>query len=715
MSKSWDKTTPGIEIWKEALRIVKPGGYLLSFGGTRTYHRITCAIEDAGWEIRDCLMWIYGQGFPKSHNHFGLEGYGTALKPAHEPIIVGQKPYELNHLIAIISYDLTNEIHRNICQRSNYNVSDAESNLKDSLALLSKELPFTVPENVKIYAWEKCADANYVAKNITGLRRDSSAWKSSFAQENVNTNGCAGNPLDALILHGGVEAIFANIQDIYMSVITMDTSENIALLWKNTLENVLREMNRFTTKMVLRLITELRTLKSCLSPTISNDTGNLYPNYEPIIMAMKPCDGTFAQNAEKWGQAGINIDGCRISSDGGTKKGNYPKEKSAGIYRDGINGACDIIPLNEGRWPANVMFDEFFEQILVLKDSLQNDIISVIQEYFHDYKLPNLPKRNKHISEPNQKKQGAVLQSSLLQSCADRKSERGSSSHEGKETSTGINCSNEETPDQDGKRQSSLQGLLVRERIQVHQSPRIAARASENSKENDNEAGHSRTPNYDGSLFESSIEKIGDCSSSQRSEGRQQNREFGSDGQLNSQNGTHGDFEGIESIEIRERTLKVLACDVPEKWLKYFELTGEEIRSPHCAAEMLDEQSGITTSTGGRSGNAKAYGGNWNPEFYGGKKPGLGDSGGASRFFYCAKASSKERGDGNKHPTVKPLKLMQYLLKLVAPPSDALILDPFAGSGTTVLAAKQLNIPCIGIERSSDYSTIARARINSLI
>lgn len=92
MGKEWDAGLPHDEIWKETLRIIKPGGHLLAFGGTRTYHRLTCAIEDAGWEIRDCLMWIYGSGFPKSYNHFGIEDYGTALKPAYEPIIMAMKP-----------------------------------------------------------------------------------------------------------------------------------------------------------------------------------------------------------------------------------------------------------------------------------------------------------------------------------------------------------------------------------------------------------------------------------------------------------------------------------------------------------------------------------------------------------------------------------------------------------------------------------------------
>ena len=154
MSRKWDNTgiAYNIELWKQALRVLKPGGYLLAFGGTRTYHRITVAIEDAGFEIRDCIMWLYGCGFPKSHNiglavdelrgveskvvgkmdapdlhdvgvkqkalgnghvqSFGQienaermqyeikeaqnewNGWGTALKPAYEPVVVARKPIE---------------------------------------------------------------------------------------------------------------------------------------------------------------------------------------------------------------------------------------------------------------------------------------------------------------------------------------------------------------------------------------------------------------------------------------------------------------------------------------------------------------------------------------------------------------------------------------------------------------------------------------------
>jgi DNA modification methylase len=107
MGKAWDSSGVAyrVDLWREVLRVLKPGGHLLSFGGSRTYHRMACAIEDAGFEIRDQIMWVYGLGFPKSmnigkkvkkllgdNNLASWEGYGTALKPAHEPIVLARKP-----------------------------------------------------------------------------------------------------------------------------------------------------------------------------------------------------------------------------------------------------------------------------------------------------------------------------------------------------------------------------------------------------------------------------------------------------------------------------------------------------------------------------------------------------------------------------------------------------------------------------------------------
>lgn len=92
MGKSWDTGEVAFseEFWAECLRVLKPGGHMVAFSGTRTQHRMVCAIEDAGFEIRDQIGWLYGSGFPKSHDVGS--GWGTALKPAWEPICLARKP-----------------------------------------------------------------------------------------------------------------------------------------------------------------------------------------------------------------------------------------------------------------------------------------------------------------------------------------------------------------------------------------------------------------------------------------------------------------------------------------------------------------------------------------------------------------------------------------------------------------------------------------------
>jgi DNA modification methylase len=132
------------------------------------------------------------------------------------------------------------------------------------------------------------------------------------------------------------------------------------------------------------------------------------------------------------------------------------------------------------------------------------------------------------------------------------------------------------------------------------------------------------------------------------------------------------------------------------------------------AAAMLDEQSGYLHARGNKT--VKDHGANYAASSYafGGKETGFaGDSGGASRFFYVAKASKSDRGEGNTHPTVKSTALMRYLCRLITPPGG-LVLDPFAGSGSTGVAALAEGFKFVGIEQDAGYAAIAERRMEAI-
>lgn len=194
MGQGWDRGVPGVDFWKRIAEAAKPGAHLLAFGGTRTFHRLTCAIEDAGWEIRDCLMWVYGTGFPKSldvskaidkaawtqrelvgQNVYAgghiqnssqnklappigtfkrsqdrrdetvpatdaakqWDGWGTALKPSFEPIILARKPL-VGTVAANVLEHGTGALNIDAC-RIHSGPSSGGSSRKTALGLLNDD------------------------------------------------------------------------------------------------------------------------------------------------------------------------------------------------------------------------------------------------------------------------------------------------------------------------------------------------------------------------------------------------------------------------------------------------------------------------------------------------------------------------------------------------------------------------------------------------
>ena len=185
MGNKWDYDVPSVDIWIECLRVLKTGGHLLSFGGSRTYHRMAVAIEDAGFEVRDQIMWVYGSGFPKSHNigkaidkiqcnerevigdyetsipqitpwqdvdrfesknqqtkgNGEWEGWGTALKPAHEPICMARKPLSEKSIAENVLKWGTGGINIDGCRIEFENTPNAATNPK-----FRKENNYKMPE-----------------------------------------------------------------------------------------------------------------------------------------------------------------------------------------------------------------------------------------------------------------------------------------------------------------------------------------------------------------------------------------------------------------------------------------------------------------------------------------------------------------------------------------------------------------------------------------
>ena len=390
MGKKWDYQVPSIEEWQECLRVLKPGGTLLCFAGSRTQHRMACNVEDAGFILKDCIMWLYGSGFPKAT-------------------------------------DLSLQFDKKACQEQ----------LIEQLGRMPTKKEFD--------------DAWKVFREVIGSYQGPADYKKAGrGPKTCKTN----NWTPTGTTNWGRD-------------LTAPATPE-AQLWNGWKSHGLK------------------------------------PAYEPILVAMKPNEGSYAENALKWGVSGLNIDGGRIG---------YQSEKDKKIMQGGIDR---LVKSNNERGVDKGIFN-----------------------------------------------------------------------------------------------------------------------ASKELKPNDISTGR----------FPANI------------------------------------------------------------------ILDEE------AGRMLDEQSGVSKPSKGRTG--LRGGSSWHGRGTIGSPDKEGtwpadNGGGASRFFYCAKSSKRERGEGNSHCCVKPLALMEYLCTLTKTPTGGIVLDPYCGSGTTCKAAQNTGRNFIGIDNNEEYCEIARQRLEAV-
>ncbi|MBA7534911.1 hypothetical protein ES705_27161 [subsurface metagenome] len=527
---------------KEALRILKPGGTMLCFAGSRTQHLVAFGIELAGWILKDCIMWIYGSGFPKA-----------------------------------------TDISKQIDKRAG-----KEREIVDRIRIDGKKTG-------KKHNWVQSNDSTkcYSSNAITPEAKLWNGWKS----------------------HG------------------------------------------------------------------------LKPAYEPILICMKPNEGSYANNALRWGVAGINVDGGRVEisdkdkAEIKTKKNKKPTSNNIiSGYGNNTFEAGDW-NMNKGRYPANCILSCFCDDYYLMG----NVLYSIIKEKIKEILCQS---RNLSLSVNNvENKKSPEDMTSEIKSWF---------SAVGNVNTNILEKILGKLLDDISKMDIGCSEKILEENINISLNmftcgKNIMARYQEDMKCTISTVRKMIT-----------VWKI---------------------------------YNVLNRKNIKVLLIKTISGIQEQKQ--------ELLHNDDCPIKMLDEQSGISKSGGTTTDGAIN---NW-----GDKRTPLNyippNVGGSSRFFYCAKASKSERNRGcerleekeynqqvgatsytkstlkehkrdskrqNNHPTVKPLSLMKYLCTLTKTPTGGLVLDPFCGSGTTLMACKELKRDYIGIDNIPEYCEIARRRVNAI-
>ena len=452
----------------------------------------------------------------------------------------------------------------------------------------------------------------------------------------------------------------------------------------------------------------------------------LKPAWEPVIVARKPLVGTVAANVQAHGTGALNIDGTRIATDESLNGGAYAKvggrTESPSIHGgSGMNvpgktvGAEFVQP--PGRWPANVMLDEELDPVLCLRDSELEPLFRSVYAGFDSVHSVWRPVGGAAVAA----QAVAVLHTALLRRVVEREqigrepphareaAQRGSD-REDVESTEGARVGGSESEHMEGRpvqvaRVHDAGGVCV-----VPGGPRIGG--SDGGARSRVRAG---TSAGDGTAAGAPTTGRGGCASPERAQIGQQTGESGVDGRGGAQAGSRfgGGGTSASTGDDRRPAFCVAESDVPAVWREYFVESGRLIRTG--SAAMLDAQTGDLGKSSGtqRTTSASWLGSRVKAED---KAIGFGDTGGASRFFYTSKASKKERllpdGTQHTHPTTKPIKLMQWLVRLVTPP-DGVVLDPFCGSGTTAVAALREGFSIVAIEREEQYVGWIKQRVEA--
>jgi len=445
MGKTWDIHTPldferFTEAWAtECLRILKPGGHMLAFGGSRTWHRLAAGIEDAGFELRDSIVWLYGTGFPKSMDvskaidkaagaerekvrkpgaasaysanagndrpwmqkarEDGFievdgdipatdaarewEGWGTALKPAFEPVLWARKPF---NVVSLVNYDM-NRLHHLIgtllwLSLSHARRAEVTSKLKKAeryevtcaSALASAAMDTSHVKSAKTDTYrsqELGSTLSNIVSSWSAILDALSRPTRTFTTETKSNMTTASRILSSLLDPGTspstMPACACLLDGLQSNAQNADESSRGAWeKWLHTqnatvpetaIEGIALAVESVLAHAAVSLSGGPEAASSAESSATPRADENPSPAFEPIVVARKPLgEKTVAANVLKYGTGALNIDATRIGDGTGEPVPEYIPNGKNSVYGNNMGGGS--WNNSKGRWPANVVLDE---------------------------------------------------------------------------------------------------------------------------------------------------------------------------------------------------------------------------------------------------------------------------------------------------------------------------------------------------------------------
>ena len=295
MNRAWDKALPDPKVWSECLRAMKPGAHGVIFGAPRMYHRLACQVEDAGFEVRDVLMWMFGSGFPK--NHDPSKAVDKKRNDAEEVRVVCRAIRAQMDALEVSSREIADDfgVHSRMVDHWAARDTDSQPNLP---------------------TWDQWVRL----RDLLGMGGDLDA-------EVRRMNDRKGQVGEAWLE-----------RPITGEVRSKSPASNYGITSRDGLARDLPQSEE--ARRLLGLGTALK------------------PAYEPILLVRKPLRGTVVENVMTYGTGCLNIAACRVDASDGRPRIESKSEGSVNAFGHVLNGSRAAGTTTEGRWPANVILDE---------------------------------------------------------------------------------------------------------------------------------------------------------------------------------------------------------------------------------------------------------------------------------------------------------------------------------------------------------------------